>query len=626
MIVLVAVGIFVLLLLADGLYVAVQLRRTLREMGQHLTQGVDAFESGALSDAQRSFEAARRSSREARSYTAHPSLTLATFVPVVANDAEVADALPEVGDLTARAGLAATRAGTEVGATTATDLMREIFNDGRLNLGVLARAAPHIENANRFINDALDILEDRPAPATSLLRERYELVLSRLTSASIASRNATLLLDTLPPLLGSEGPRRYLLSFEANSEARATGGIIGLYGVLEAREGSVALTHVGPFAELFTDPRSGITSVDEAVELITQYDFLEPYVRPEGQSVEVNLSPNYPRVAKTLLDIFSELTGENLDGVLTTDPVTLAELLKSTGPVRVRGLPSPVTPDNAEDLLLRDSYLIFQHKPVEQARVLSEVIRSFYDGLNSSDVNAAALVTAIGQSAASQHLKFWVRDKDDEAALQELGAGGGLATSRQNVQMLFHNNLARNRVDVFLKRSFDVTVTVDSDGFAHIETLVTLRNTAPKKGPLSVTYDSNIPSGTNWMHFNAALPRTSEASEWWVNGERVEPTRTVENGFPVAGTVLRIAPGATEKVRIAYDLPNATDLLRGGFMHMRLVPQAGPGADQYTLTFVPPPGFRVIAVEPDGAAVGLARQYSGTLERVEDFSIRLDAV
>ena len=46
-----------------------------------------------------------------------------------------------------------------------------------------------------------------------------------------------------------------------------------------------------------------------------------------------NLSPHYPYAAQLWLKMWQDRTAERLDGVITTDPVTLSYLLEATGPV-----------------------------------------------------------------------------------------------------------------------------------------------------------------------------------------------------------------------------------------------------------------------------------------------------
>jgi hypothetical protein len=46
----------------------------------------------------------------------------------------------------------------------------------------------------------------------------------------------------LPALLGLDWPRRYRWAFQTGAEARATGGLIGLNGVLVADQGHLQLS------------------------------------------------------------------------------------------------------------------------------------------------------------------------------------------------------------------------------------------------------------------------------------------------------------------------------------------------------------------------------------------------
>ena len=46
-------------------------------------------------------------------------------------------------------------------------------------------------------------------------------------------------------MLGANGPRTYFLAFQNNAEVRATGGLVGAFGVAVADKGRITVTRTG---------------------------------------------------------------------------------------------------------------------------------------------------------------------------------------------------------------------------------------------------------------------------------------------------------------------------------------------------------------------------------------------
>jgi hypothetical protein len=52
-------------------------------------------------------------------------------------------------------------------------------------------------------------------------------------------------LDVLPAMMGSDRPQHYLVQFTSPAESRFLGGFVGAYGVLTAEKGKLTLTSTG---------------------------------------------------------------------------------------------------------------------------------------------------------------------------------------------------------------------------------------------------------------------------------------------------------------------------------------------------------------------------------------------
>src|SRR3954470_12279418 len=108
----------------------------------------------------------------------------------------------------------------------------------KLDLAALSSASPRLDRASAEANAADRRL--RRETGTTWLgaadrgRAQFLTLLDALqgtlTNAAAASR-------LMPPMLGADGPRNYLLAFENDAEARGLGGLTGAYAIIHADHG-----------------------------------------------------------------------------------------------------------------------------------------------------------------------------------------------------------------------------------------------------------------------------------------------------------------------------------------------------------------------------------------------------
>ena len=150
-----------------------------------------------------------------------------------------------------------------------------------------------------------------------------------LAETQSAVRGATL----IPPMIGADGQRNYFLALQSNNEARGTGGFFGSFGVITADDGRVGVRQLAPRRRSSTDQQY------DALPLDFGPDYYALYGDDPATWAGANMSPHYPYAAQLWLKMWEDRTGERLDGVVTTDPVTLSYLLEATGPVTLARWP-----------------------------------------------------------------------------------------------------------------------------------------------------------------------------------------------------------------------------------------------------------------------------------------------
>ena len=109
------------------------------------------------------------------------------------------------------------------------------------------------------------------------------------TMLHIASTAATL----LPPMLGADGPRTYLLAFQTNAEARGTGGIIGAFGVVKTDRGEITVDTLATNRDLEEGASPGVDLGPDYREQYTGYS--STTLIDAGNVVAITESESYAR-------------------------------------------------------------------------------------------------------------------------------------------------------------------------------------------------------------------------------------------------------------------------------------------------------------------------------------------
>src|SRR5437868_3727525 len=104
-----------------------------------------------------------------------------------------------------------------------------------------------------------------------------------------------------PAIFGDGRPRQYLLAVQNPAELRATGGIIGSWGIVTASNGKV---DVGDVQSISALNEEGVSPANSTRHLNAPQEYLARYSRftPAQVLQNVNMSPDFPTVARLIAD------------------------------------------------------------------------------------------------------------------------------------------------------------------------------------------------------------------------------------------------------------------------------------------------------------------------------------
>jgi hypothetical protein len=521
-----------------------------RQAANHLRTAAGLFSQlqqqikGAdVAAAQGTLAALQLETKKARAATDGVGWSAASHLPWVGDDLAAVRTVSEVLDDLSGKGLPAlldVAAGLDPAALAP--------RAGRIDLTSLTTAGPRIAGGLAVIRQAQSTvagietgsLTAQLADAVGQLREGLD---KAETLVSTADRAATI----LPPMLGADGPRTYLVLFQNLAEVRATGGMPGAYIVIKADAGQVTITDQGSAAEDLKIFETPVMKLDDEMEAL----YTE---RPAVFPANVNLTPDFPTAAMLARKMYQTRKGVAVDGVLATDPVALSYLLASTGAVKLpKG--EPLTATNAVRLLLSDVYANY---PVlaEQDAYFAGAARATFEALLKGQGDPKGMITQLARAAGERRLLVWSADATEEAQLAGTVLEGRLPAveGASPTVGVFLNDGSGAKLSYYLNQTAALSAgdCDDEDDSRQLKLTMTLGSTAPAAG--LPAYVTGLKLGgeaytvrTNVMVFSPVGGGVVDAA---IDGKPVDFGTGSERDRQVGVITVDLPPGVTQTLDV----------------------------------------------------------------------------
>lgn len=461
-------------------------------------------------------------------------------VPVLAQQAEAARVASKVGALAT--------ASISSGAREANyESLR--YEDGRIDVGRLRHLEEPLRQTGRVLDHArMELSQARSPWLAAPMSDRLTEFERDITDAAHETHLAAETARWLPGLLGSDGPRRYLVLFTTPAEQRGLGGFVGNWAELTADKGRLELSRSGRTAELNSTPGAA-TRTGPFPE-----DFAKRYAqyRPGMYFQDVTLSPDMPTVARVVGTLYPQMGGQALDGVLAIDPYGIAALLELTGPIRVSGLPNPLTSANAAEVLVREQYLSIEER-ADRADALDQAGKTTFEKLIATDLpGPRRLGQVLGPVVHAKRIMMASLHDEEQGYLGQLSVSGAFPRVSGDFLSVRAQNRANNKVDAYLKKEIRYSVSLDPvAGTLNAKAVVKLTNDAPESGLPDAIIGSNdkpIPRGTNLLNLSLYTPHGLRQAR--VDGEPAGFGYQRELGYAVYSRELSIPAGHTVTVEV----------------------------------------------------------------------------
>lgn len=528
-----------------------------------------AASAGDLTTARTDLDRFSTQTAAAHRLTGDPVWAAATHLPRVGADLGALRTVAAVAD-DLGSGVVQPLAGPQVlGALSAA----RAEHDGTAPLvRALAGAEPSLNSAQLRLQAATARLEDLgsagldPAVAGPVAQLR-----DRMAAAAVPLDTAVRAARVVPGMLDDPRPRTYLVLFQNLAEARSLGGIPGAFAVVRAEHGTLRMvgqgssSDVGPFSSPVVDLPAGYASLTAD--------------RPARYLQDVTAAPWFPDAARSARAMWQRTSGQQVDGVVATDPVLLADLLAVTGPIRTPD-GRTVTAHQISALVQSDVYRMFP-QPAAQDRFFAGTAAAAFATLTRYRGDPLALLRAAAAGVAQGRLLVWDARPPVEAGLTGTvlaGVPGGNAApdAQRPLVAVYLNDATGSKMSWYLHRR----ATVDegpraTGGGRRLTVRLVLSSSAPRSGlPPYVTGngDYGVPPGTMRVTVWVVGSGAGSVVGARVDGRPVASGSVRLHGRPVCSLGVDLAPGGRRVVQVDLVAPPGQ-----GSPRLVLQPMAQPG-------------------------------------------------
>ncbi|MBD8063403.1 DUF4012 domain-containing protein [Oceanitalea stevensii] len=477
-----------------------------------------------------------------------------------------------------------------VAATDIVDPARLAPQDGRIDLAPFTEVAPRVVAANDAVvagRDRLDSVDSDEL--VGLLGDQIDKLKGQVDELAGLTATASRAVQLIPPMLGAEESREYILMVQNNAEPRATGGLTGAFLLLRAEDGAVELVEQRSAGEVgyFGDGAVELTDTEIAL-------FGTQLARYPGN---VTATPDFPRSAEIISAMWSEGVGGEVDGVLSLDPVALGSLLEATGPIGLDdgelgalGVPSEMfggdarlTADNAADIMLNGVYRYIDDTSA-QDEFFEVAAATIFSAVMTGEAAPAATVASLVQAADEGRLIVWSAHEEEQDLLAGTVLSGELRGDTGHgapVVGVYVNDLSAAKIAFYQRMEVEVEAKqCHANGNQDVTVSVTLTSDVPDGAaelPNSLAGNGSVVDKgdmrSNLLVYAPTGGRITDVRD--PDTDDVGAFPQVHNQQVVVGRRVNLSPG--DSVTTQFDITTGPGFTSDAVLRMT----PGPGGERY---------------------------------------------
>jgi len=288
-----------------------------------------------------------------------------------------------------------------------------------------------------------------------------------LTQASELLGQTTPLIKLLPALAGYPNTSRFLILLQNNDELRPTGGFIGVYGILESRNG-----------EILSIDTDDSYHLDMPASLSPNWQMAAPAPLKKYLEVEKwyfrdsNWSPDWPTAARQINEIY---TGEKaaigtstapFTGLVAITPDLIGDLLTLVGPITVKG--ENYDAGNFQALLQYNVEVAYKDRNIsswDRKDIVDELMNDLQSRLAKLDASQlSGLIKIISNNISKKNIQIYFPNAGWQRLAEEIGMSGEIKNPASDYLMVVDANLGAFKSDAVIKKNISYTLSQNTNG------------------------------------------------------------------------------------------------------------------------------------------------------------------
>ena len=561
------IALVVLLLLVVGVVLAILARPLLsakREADaaqRDLTAAKDALANQQVDRARRYVAQARTQVDAAQKDANAAGADVWSFVPVAGGAVDDARHLVDALDETTSVAEIGVGIYPMVSGDSAT-----LVHGQRISLPVLhqvvdrtTRIGPHLDRA---MSDLDQVHGSTPFVGGSVSHAK-DTALGYLQPLQETYAHTAPVLQSLPSLVGADGPRTYLLAMLNPAELRYSGGATLSFTTLHFDHGVASF---------------GATENSDDLYGHGDYQRWTPvrgnvfHRHPHARVTNATFSPWWSVSGEELLRGYSKFAPQqHLSGVIGIDLQGLARIFKIAGPVQVPPY-GTFTGDNLVQTLAGsyDKFASTAQRHQLNAALVPAFRQRFFEGGHMSEK-----VGSLVRSAKARDFFTYFRDGSVQRSFAALGLSGDLSPTTHDYIGVFTQNLNGSKADYWQHKQITSHVRLRDDGSAAVHLRVKVTNAAPPYA--GVGTDPRRGYFTRYLGalLGIFLPNRAGLGNVTVDGLAQgvalrHPSVADVHNRPYFHTTMMIDAGQSSTVDAAYTVPQAAEVTSDGAMTYQL--------------------------------------------------------
>jgi len=308
------------------------------------------------------------------------------------------------------------------------------------------------------------------------------------------------LVSGLDQFLGANKDKRYLVVFQNNSEARASGGFIGSYALLDLHEGRIKNIEV---------PQGGSYDTEGGLHVLMASPEPLHLVDPLWHFWDANWWSDWRLSAKNLMWFYEKSGGPSVDGVISFTPTVLERLLTITGPIDMSkdygliidsnnfweatqgvvekiGNPEAYASSSVQGQKLlpaiNNNANIASADKNKPKKIIGDLINKIMTVLPTKikKDNLSELFSIMDQSLNEKQMLFYFTDPEMQKKMEDNSWAGAIKSAPDDYLSVVNTNIAGQKSDRKIVQNIDHHIEVQADN-SIIDTLTITRTHTGQK-------------------------------------------------------------------------------------------------------------------------------------------------